>query len=134
MRDQVLNILGIWDGHDAGAALLVDGRLAAAANEERFTRRKLEIAFPSRSIEACLAIAGIAPSSVDIVASCTSDVAKAIGRLFPSTREAYYQLRRRKTPRGLFTSIRTRGKYRMTEWPPNAVSRAISRCTLGRSM
>lgn len=37
-----MNILGIWDGHDAGAALLVDGRLVAAANEERFTRRKLD--------------------------------------------------------------------------------------------
>jgi carbamoyltransferase len=30
-----VNILGIWDGHDAGAALLVDGRIAAAINEER---------------------------------------------------------------------------------------------------
>ena len=41
-----MNILGIWDGHDAGAALLVDGRLVAAANEERFTRRKLDYVFP----------------------------------------------------------------------------------------
>jgi carbamoyltransferase len=128
-----LNILGIWDGHDAGAALLVDGRLAAAVNEERFTRRKLEIDFPRRSIQACLDIAGLPPSSVDIVASSTSDVAKAIGRLLPSTREAYYQLRRRKAPRGWRTGLRTRAKYRMTEWGPNAASRAVSRAMLRRA-
>ncbi len=60
--DCPLNILGIWDGHDAGAALLVDGRLAAAVNEERLSRRKLEIDFPARSIAACLEIAGLAPA------------------------------------------------------------------------
>ena len=40
-------ILGVWDGHDSGAALLVEGRLVAAVNEERLTRRKLEIRFPA---------------------------------------------------------------------------------------
>ena len=50
-------ILGIWDGHDAGAALVVGGQLVAAVNEERFTRRKLEIRFPVHSIECCLQIA-----------------------------------------------------------------------------
>jgi len=128
-----VNILGIWDGHDAGAALLIDGRLIAAVNEERFTRRKLEIDFPQRSIEACLAIAGLAPTSIDRVASSTSDVAKAVGRMFPSTRESYYQVRRRKAPRGLLTAARTRAKYRMTEWAPNPVSRGASRWALGRS-
>ena len=58
-------ILGIWDGHDSGAAVLVDGRLAAAINEERLTRRKLEIAFPAASIRACLDAAGIAPGDND---------------------------------------------------------------------
>ena len=37
--------LGIWDGHDSGAACFVDGRLAVCINEERLSRRKLEIAF-----------------------------------------------------------------------------------------
>ena len=46
--------LGIWDGHDSGAAVFVDGRLAVAINEERLTRRKLEISFPRLSIRACL--------------------------------------------------------------------------------
>ena len=49
-----MSILGIWDGHDAGAALIVGDRLVAAVNEERFTRRKLEPRFPVRSIRCCL--------------------------------------------------------------------------------
>ena len=63
-----MNILGIWDGHDAGAALIVDGRLVAAANEERFSRRKLEVRFPEASIATCMAIASLDPSQVDLVA------------------------------------------------------------------
>ena len=98
LRHTPVNILGIWDGHDAGAALFIDGRLAAAVNEERFTRRKLEIDFPRRSIAACLDIAGITPASVAIVACTTDDVAKAIGRLYPPSKEAYYRLRRRQAP------------------------------------
>ena len=47
-----MNILGIWDGHDSGAALLQDGLLQFAVNEERLSRRKLEVVFPVRSIEA----------------------------------------------------------------------------------
>jgi carbamoyltransferase len=129
-----VNILGIWDGHDAGAALLVDGRIAAAINEERLTRRKLEIRFPHHAIAACLQIAGIPPSAVDVVAATTTDVAKTMGRVWPSTKEAYYQVRRRKIPAGAMATLRSRAKYRMTEWPPNAASRAISRWTLGRTL
>jgi carbamoyltransferase len=129
-----VNILGIWDGHDAGAALIVDGRLAAAVNEERLTRRKLEIDFPRRSIDACLEIARLQPSAVDVVATTTTDVAKAVGRLFPSTKEAYYQLRRRKAPPGMLATLRSQAKYRMTEWPPNGASRAVNRWALSRAI
>jgi carbamoyltransferase len=129
-----MNILGIWDGHDAGAALLVDGHVAAAVNEERFTRRKLEIDFPRRSIDACLDIAGLSPASVDVVATTTTDVAKALGRLYPSTRDAYYQVRRRLASPGVLTALRTRAKYQLTEWQPNAVSRAVNRWALERAV
>jgi carbamoyltransferase len=129
-----VNILGIWDGHDAGAALLADGRIVAAINEERLTRRKLEIAFPSRAIEACLAIGGLERSAVDVVAATTSDVAKTIARVFPSTKEAYYAVRRRKSPPGLLSELRSRAKYRITEWPPNAMSRGVSRAALRRTL
>ena len=59
MPPTAVNVLGIWDGHDSGAALLQEGRLRFAVNEERLTRRKLEVRFPDRSIEACLAYAGL---------------------------------------------------------------------------
>jgi carbamoyltransferase len=62
-------VLGIVDGlHDAGAALVRDGRLLAAANEERFTRVKLQGGFPTRSIASVLAVAGIRAQDVDVVA------------------------------------------------------------------
>lgn len=129
-----MNVLGIWDGHDAGAALLQDGRLTFAVNEERLTRRKLEVRFPSRSIEACLAFARLQPADIDLVAVSTSDPAKALGRWWPGSKERYYAVRRRKAYPGL-TARLTRGvKYRMTEWPPNAVSRALSRIALTRTL
>jgi carbamoyltransferase len=129
-----VNILGIWDGHDAGAALLADGRLVAAVNEERFTRRKLEIDFPRRSIETCLALGGLRAADIDVVASTTTDVAKALGRLVPSTKESYYLLRRRKSAPGALSALRSRSKYVMTEWPPNAASRAVSHWVLRRNL
>jgi carbamoyltransferase len=129
-----LNILGIWDGHDAGAALLVDGRPVVAINEERLTRRKLEIHFPTRSVAACLAFAGVSPRQVDVVAASTTDPAKTLGRWVPSTKERYYQVRRRKARPGALARL-TRGvKYRMTEWAPNAISRAASRAALARDL
>ncbi len=60
--------LGIWDGHDAGAALCVDGSLVAAASEERFTRIKKQAGFPHRSIRAVLEIAAARAADVQQVA------------------------------------------------------------------
>ena len=62
-------VLGIVDGlHDAGAALVREGRLVAAANEERFTRVKLQGGMPTRSIAAVLETAGCTPEAIDAVA------------------------------------------------------------------
>ena len=77
-----MNVLGIWDGHDAGAALLQHGRLRFAVNEERLTRRKLEVRFPTRSIEACLASADLRAEDVDVVAASTTDPAKTLPLVF----------------------------------------------------
>jgi len=54
--------------HDSAAALVVDGRIVAAAQEERFTRRKHDWDFPARAVEYCLAEAGLAPGDLDHVA------------------------------------------------------------------
>ena len=45
--------------HDSAAALLCDGELIAAAQEERFTRKKHDAAFPRHAVEYCLHEAGL---------------------------------------------------------------------------
>ena len=53
--------------HDSAAALVVDGNIAAAAQEERFTRKKHDPGFPSHAIDYCLKEAGKTPSDIDYV-------------------------------------------------------------------
>ncbi len=129
-----MTILGIWDGHDSGAALMAGGRILAAINEERLSRRKLEIRFPSAAIRTCLELGGLRADQVDIVAMSTTDVAKALGRLVSSTKETYYQVRRRKVPYGVAAVLSKRGKYWITEWGSNRASRALSRVCLRRAL
>ena len=54
--------------HDSAAALVVDGRIAAAAQEERFSRLKHDPAFPSRAIDYCLHEARLTAGELDFVA------------------------------------------------------------------
>jgi carbamoyltransferase len=110
-----MRILGVWDGHDSGAVLLDDGRLMAAVNEERLSRRKLEITFPARSIHSCLQLSGHPARPVDLVAYSTTDPAKTLARWFPATSEAYYAVRRRKVPPGVLAGVKKRAKYWVTE-------------------
>ena len=53
--------------HDAAAALLRDGRLIAASEEERFSRRKHDASFPRQAIRFCLEQAGIRAADLDYV-------------------------------------------------------------------
>ena len=63
-----MNILGISAFyHDSAAALLRDGHIVAAAQEERFTRKKHDSRFPENAVNYCLAEAAIALSDVDCV-------------------------------------------------------------------
>jgi carbamoyltransferase len=63
-----MRILGISAFyHDSAAALIEDGRIVAAAQEERFTRRKHDPAFPHSAITYCLGEAGITANSLDHV-------------------------------------------------------------------
>jgi len=61
-------ILGIsaWY-HDSAACLVEDGRIVAAAQEERFTRRKYDPGFPANAIAYCLREAGIAAAQLDSI-------------------------------------------------------------------
>ena len=53
--------------HDSAAALIQDGQILAAAQEERFTRRKHDARFPINAIGHCLNNAGIPPNEIDYV-------------------------------------------------------------------
>ncbi len=129
-----MNILGIWDGHDSGAALLCGGEVRFAVNEERLSRRKLEVTFPHRSIDLCLTSANLHPEQIDMVGATTSDPAKTLGRLWPGSKERYYAVRRRKTAPGPLSELTRAVKYRMTEWAPGPLSRTISTAVLRRQL
>jgi carbamoyltransferase len=58
----------ISQGHDAAAALVVEGRVVAAVAEERFNREKHSARFPVRAIEYCLSEAGLALADIDELA------------------------------------------------------------------
>lgn len=66
MSEYVLGISAFY--HDSAAALLKDGQIVAAAQEERFTRRKFDPSFPGQAIEYCLSTAGISIGDIGHVA------------------------------------------------------------------
>lgn len=67
-RVRVVRILGFRYGHDAAAAIIVDGVVIADAAEERFSRVKNDTSFPVRAIQFCLEQAGISSEQLDCVA------------------------------------------------------------------
>ena len=83
--------------HDSAAALLVDGRLVAAAQEERFSRIKHDPSFPGRAVEYCLNEAGITIDDVDAVAFYDKPLLKferilaTYTATFPASIRAYYK-------------------------------------------
>jgi len=83
--------------HDSAAALIVDGKIVAAAQEERFTRKKHDEAFPQKAIDYCLKEAGIAIKDIDIVAFYEKPFVK-----FERLLETYMAF----APRGLFSFLK----------------------------
>src|SRR2546426_2801405 len=64
-----MNILGISAFyHDSAACLVVDGNIVAAAQEERFSRKKHDERFPKLAVEYCLREGGLTPEQLDYVA------------------------------------------------------------------
>ena len=63
-----MNILGISAFyHDSAAALVCDGEIVAAAQEERFTRKKHDASFPSNAIRYCLEFSGLELDEIDTI-------------------------------------------------------------------
>jgi carbamoyltransferase len=129
-----MKILGIWDGHDSGAALIEGDKILFAINEERLSRRKLEVAFPEMSIRACLEYTGTEISQLSEIAISTSDFAKTLTRVFPSLKEEYYLIRRRKKGPAGTSPFKKRMKYRLTEYGPSLPTHWISSSTLQKRL
>ena len=73
-----MNILGISAFyHDSAAALVQDGLIVAAAQEERFTRRKHDAAFPANAVAYCLREAGITAAELNAVVFYEKPLVKA---------------------------------------------------------
>jgi carbamoyltransferase len=88
-------ILGIWDGHDAGACIVEDGEIKAAINEERLTRKKSDIVFPQNSIKACLEYLDLKPADIETVAMAGTQLSRLMARQIHFIDERYYKIRRR---------------------------------------
>ena len=69
-----MRILGITDGQTSGAAIIDDGRIVAAVNEERIARVKLARGFPWQSIQEVLRLSNTQPSEIDAVAVAQVDM------------------------------------------------------------
>src|SRR5262245_26808539 len=83
--------------HDASAVLLRDGEVIAAAEEERFSRKKHDYDFPSRAIQFCLAQGGIRAEDLDHVAFFEKPFVKferllfSILQTFPHSRRVFQE-------------------------------------------
>jgi len=63
-----MKILGIHDGHNATAALIINGKIEVAISEERLTYKKNDMGFPKNSIDKCLELTGVRGVDIDAVA------------------------------------------------------------------
>lgn len=91
-------ILGIsaWF-HDSAAALIVDGKIVAAAQEERFTRKKHDAVFPSNAVKFVLEEAGLHAGNIDAIAFYDKPFLK-----FERLIETYFTW----SPKGLFSFVK----------------------------
>ncbi|HEX6159756.1 MAG TPA: carbamoyltransferase N-terminal domain-containing protein, partial [Thermoanaerobaculia bacterium] len=103
-------ILGINAHHaDAAACILVDGKLIAAAEEERFRRIKHWAGFPSAAIQYCLAEAGVSINEVDHVAVNRDPNARLLQRMrfILAKRPSVQAIRKRLANRAKIRSLET---------------------------
>ncbi len=129
-------ILGIWDGHDAGAALTdYGGKILSAVNEERLSRKKLHSGFPHLSIGACLELAHAEKEDVTDIAFSTTDWTKTASRVFPIIADKYYLFRRRKIDRPRFHNLQRYLKFTLGQpTEPRGVLKAVNRAHITRTL
>ena len=103
--------------HDSAAALLKDGHVIAAVEEERFSRKKFDDSFPKMAIEWCLKEAKITPSEIHSVAFYDKPVLK-----FERLLDNYITV----SPRGLFSFLDTIPKWLHKRlWIKNDITKSL---------
>jgi len=120
-------ILGIWDGHDSGITLLKDSKILFSINEERLSKRKLEVSFPDKSTEYSLNYSGLKKEDIKVIAASTTEFSKTLWRAFPFLKDNYYLIRRRKKDYTIFTYLKRIAKYKLTELQLDPLSKVISK-------
>ena len=120
-----MNIIGISAYyHDAAACLLRDGRLVAAAQEERFTRRKHDAGFPHHALRYCLAEGRLAAGDLDAVVFYDKPLTKFVRILKTAFAVA---------PRGLPMFVQAMPSWlRRKLWIPAEIERELDRAGAGR--
>ncbi|MDZ4200045.1 MAG: carbamoyltransferase [Kiritimatiellia bacterium] len=113
-----MNILGISAFyHDSAAALLQDGRIVAAAQEERFTRKKHDASFPVNAIRYCLAEGNVPRGALDAVAFYDKPITK-----FARIVETYFSV----APRGLESFLSAMPLWlKQKLWIPMEIEKAL---------
>jgi carbamoyltransferase len=113
-------MLGVHEGHDAGAAVLRDGHILSAVNEERLARKKLYLGVPKLAVEECMRLAKVSTEDIDAVAVAgTLGVMASLGWEKLSPKKKFYQFISNHTPfpkkqyfiplqRSLFRPLRNR--------------------------
>jgi len=120
-----MNILGISAYyHDSAAALVKDGKIVAAAQEERFTRKKHDHNFPLQAIRYCLAESGIADGTLDAVVFYDKPITK-----FARIMETYFSV----APKGLQSFMMALPLWlRQKLWIPMHIEKSLKRCGINK--
>ena len=109
--------------HDAAACLVDAGRIVAAAQEERFTRKKHDEAFPLNAVRYCLAEGGVGPGELDGVVFYDKPLLK-----FHRILETYLAV----APKGLRSAVLALPVWlREKLWIPPQIAEALDRCGVG---
>ncbi len=112
---RILGISALF--HDSAAALVVDGDVRAAAQQERFSRVKNDASFPLAAIESCLAVDGSSIDDVDHVAYFEKPHLK-LERILANARACY--------PRGQRTFVAAMRRWAgVKAWTPSLVRQAL---------
>jgi carbamoyltransferase len=105
--------------HDSAAALIVDGNIVAAAQEERFSRVKHDAAFPLNAVRYCLSARGLTPADIDFVAFYDKPLVK-----FERLLETYVDY----APRGFASFIKAMPLWlKQKLWLPDLVRTELGR-------